>query len=231
MLNLGDIFNRVPELLGKDQYGKYVTPLNFNAAIKWANLQLEDKYIKEFESTREVSNNLRHLLKTLGTPEDPYLALDSFGRALFPDDYYYFSSGYIAQFLNACGSFTKTMNMLEWVDDATYAFRVSRDMVDSEYPIVKVTSIRQTDGTYLPAMQFYPKTPTAGITYLRRAVDPVFAYTLSGTTIIYDAANSVEPEWPENCYDTFVELVVQSYARNIHDQLDYGISKGEEATQ
>jgi len=231
MLNLNDIFYRVPDLLGKDQYGKYVTPANFNANAKWVNLQLMDKYIKEFEATREVSTNLRPFFKTLGTPEDPKLVLDAKGRALIPDDYYYYSSGYTSSFLNSCGGFSETQNMLEWVDNETFRFRIDRDMATADYPIITYSTIKQAAGNYLASVQVYPVKKAVAITYLRRPIDPVFAYTTTAGTVIYDATNSVQPEWPESALDDYLELMVQCYARSIQDGFTLQASASQEARQ
>ena len=231
MITLDNIFYRVADLLGKDQYGKYVNPRNFNQNLIWCNLQLMDKYIKEFEATREVSTNLRPFFKTLGTPEDPKLVLDSRGRALMPDDYYYYSSGYTSAFLNVCGGYTETQNMLEWVDNETFRFRIDRDMATADYPIITYTTIKQSDGSYLAAVEVFPVKKAVSITYLRRPIDPVFGYTTTGGTVIYDPTTSTAAEWPESALDDFIELMVQCYARSIQDQFSYQVSNAQEAKQ
>ena len=235
MLNVNDIWNRVNLLIGKDQYGKVLTPLRYNQILKWMPQRLTDKYLQEFEETRVISNNLRHLFKTAGTPETPYLSVDAFGRVRLPDDFYYPSSGYTSAFLNECGSFSEIRNNIEFVDDATFGERTSGGEAamlypTKDYPIAKYTNIFEND-EYVQAMLIAPIVSKISFTYIRETKTPVFAYTVSSGTIIYDAANSVQLDFPDSALDDAVEMIVQDIARMLHSQEDYQPSQIQEAKQ
>ena len=235
MLNLNNIFLRAQELLGKDQWGKYVTPMSFNQKLAWLPQRLTDYYIEDFEKNKKISTNLSHCFKVAGSPEIPPLSVDSFGRAILPDDFYYPSSQYTAEFLNKCGGHTEFRNAVEWVDEATFTARNRKGgMLEptSEYPIACYTTIFQPeDDAYLPAVLVAPKSNVLYMTYIRRIATPVFGYTLSGTTVIYDPTTSVELDFPETAFDDAVEMIIKDYARDIHSSESYQIAAAEMAQQ
>jgi len=235
LLNVNDIWNRINLLIGKDQYGKTVSPLRYNQLLKWIPQRLTDKYIQDFEKTRIISNNLRHLFKTAGTPETPYLTADAFGRVRLPDDFYYPSSGYTSTFLNSCGSYSEVKNNIEFVDDATFGERTSGGEVamlypTADYPIAKYTNIFEND-EYVQAILIAPVIKKISFTYLREIQTPVFGYTTSAGTILYDAATSVQIDFPDSALDDAVEMMVQDIARMLHSQEDYQPSQIQEAKQ
>lgn len=235
MLNLGNLYLQLNFLLGKDQYGGYVPPAGdggFNQNLAYASIKLLDKYVQAYAATRVIENNLRPFIKTLGTPEDPYISLDSFGRFLCPADYYYWSSGYIAEQVNDCGTFTEIKNPIRHVDDAVWNYKTGSQMnyPTLEFPIMTEKSIKSGD-TYLPGFIVAPVVSKISGTYIRRVPDPVFAYTVSeedGVTIIYDAANS-SCEWPESAFNDLLEQLVFAYGRNLEDGQDIQIAKNEGA--
>ncbi len=57
-MNLGEILDKVYNQLGKDQYGGYITPRNYNEAIKWVNLEQINDLLKVFEEKREITDDL-----------------------------------------------------------------------------------------------------------------------------------------------------------------------------
>lgn len=220
MINVGNIWFRVTDLLGKDQNGGYATPYNFGQNLIWGNLRMMDKYVDIFERTRVVANNVRPFLKVLGTPEDPKVILDSFGRAEFPEDYYYLVTATYSKFANNCGGATETPIPIEIVDSAVWNYRMGNSMLNPtlKYPILKFTTIHDVS-EYLPAMQVAPKTISRiAIEYLRRPIDPVFGYTTVDGNVVYDSATSVNPEWPESAEDELVEMIVRYYGRPLHDK-------------
>lgn len=221
MINVGNIWFRVTDLLGKDQNGGYATPYNFNQNLIWANLRLTDKYVDIFEKTRVVSNNVRPFLKTLGTPEDPKVVLDSFGRADFPEDYYYLISASYSKYANNCGGAVETPIPIEIVDSAVWNTRLGNTLngPSLKYPILKYTTIKDISGDYEAAIQIAPKAiRRIAIEYIRRPADPIFGYTTVDGNVVYDPTTSVNPEWPESAEDELVEMIVRYYGRPLHDE-------------
>jgi hypothetical protein len=225
MLNVNDIFVRVQELLGKDQWGKYVTPMSLNNKFNWLPQRLTDYYLQDFEANKKISTNLSHTFKVAGSPEVPPISVDSFGRAILPDDFYYPSSQYTAQFLNKCGGHDELRNAVEWVDEATFTARNRKGSMlepTAEYPMACYTTIFNPEtGAYIPAVLVAPKSKTLYMTYIRRIATPVFAYVLDRTTVIYDPDNSVQLDFPETAFDDAVEMLVKDYARDIHSGEDF----------
>jgi hypothetical protein len=233
LLNLWDIYNRVNYLIGKNQYGKALTPLQYNQLLKWVPQQLIDKYLKDYETTRIVSTNLRHLFKTCGTPEIPKLSVDAFGRVILPDDFYYPSSGYTSTFLNACGSYTEIQNNIEFLDDAAFASRMASQMLapTEDYPIAKYTTIFSGDD-YVQAIIIAPVVSAISFTYIREPETPVLGYTVNaGGTYLYNPNTTVQLDFPDSAKDDLVEMLIQLVARSLHSQEDYQPSVVQENKQ
>lgn len=242
-MNLGDIYYRSQELIGKDQFGKYFPPADFIKYAQWINqIGLMNKYIAEYEASRVISNNIRPFFKTLGTDQEPPLALNATGEAFLPDDFYYFSSSYGSEFTNGCGTFTETQNPIEWVDDTTFGFRTGSMMLlpTLSYPIATYRT-RKSGSKYLPCIKVSPVMSSIVMTYLRQPKSAIFDYDIVNGTIIFlppgtthtnnsvlpigTPSQSVDLEWPDSAKDDFVEMLIFNFARNIQDQLDIQISK------
>jgi hypothetical protein len=227
LINIGDVWNRVLLLIGKDQYGQAFSPMKFNQSLPWADIEVLDGYIKDYEKTRILSTNLIHLFKTYGTPETPKLSVDSFGRVILPDDFYYPSSGYSSTFLNKNCQASREFNNLEFLDDATFNYRRSTKVLKpkAKYPIACYTTVFQQDlqgnEEYVPALMVAPANiKQIGLTILRRPVPAVLGYTVSNGTVIYDPTTSTQPDWPESALDDYVEALVRVISRSIHSQQD-----------
>lgn len=68
-------------------------------------------------------------------------------------------------------------------------------------------------------IRLYPLSGYTGtVTYFRRPVKPVFAYTvISGRVIVYDPINSVQLEWPENWQNAVLMKALSSIGINLSD--------------
>jgi len=91
--------------------------------------------------------------------------------------------------------------------------------LDSQIDPVTVSSpIGEMTGKGI--IQLYPKVQYTGqVTFLRRPVKPVFAYTtISQRVIVYDAANSVQLEWKESDQNAVLLKALESIGINLSDQ-------------
>lgn len=91
--------------------------------------------------------------------------------------------------------------------------------LDSQIDPVEVTSpIGEMIGTGV--IQLYPKVQYYGeVTFLRRPVKPVFAYSvISERVIVYDPTNSVQLEWRESDQNALLLKALESIGINLSDQ-------------
>lgn len=235
MLNLGDIYARTLEKLGKDQFGGYVTPNNFNALLPWICVYKINELLKVFEEKQEISRDLYPFIVTVGSPDIPPIELDSYGYGEYPDDYYYTARSSYSQFLNSCGAYTENLRMVEFLNQQDFGYRMSTELMfpTLEQPIAVDENdrflVRPTGITHI------------GFTYVRRPATPVFDYDIIGGRPIYlppgtvhtnssvlpvgTPSESVEFEFPEAVYEDLVNLIVKEYAIKIRDEFNYQTSQ------
>lgn len=221
MTNLGDIFNRVVFLLGKDKVGGYVTPTKFNDAISFVNTSYLDMLVKEFELTKEVSSDLQRLIKTLGGANYPPIEIDAYGYGAIPSDYrYHARSGYNQFYNNTCDATTK-YTTIEFVSQHEFDHRMDVEMYypDANNPIWLFEDGKIRVAPIIPRFQF---------TYIRMANTPYFDYDIidgqpvflpQGEVHVNDTVEptgspslTVEFEYPVGSYTTLCELIVRYFA-------------------
>lgn len=102
---------------------------------------------------------------------------------------------------------------LDLVNEDTRAEKLNSqlDPVTITSPIAEQIA-RKTFRLY-PASQY-----NGDLTYLRRPIKPVFAYTvISGRVIVYDDANSTSLEWNENWHNAVLIKALSSIGINLSD--------------
>jgi len=71
---------------------------------------------------------------------------------------------------------------------------------------------------YSDYIQFYPtKVQTAILTYLRKPIDPVWAFTVSNGRPVYDAANSVDLEAPDEVANEIIMMAASYLGINLRE--------------
>lgn len=69
-------------------------------------------------------------------------------------------------------------------------------------------------------IQIYPDVPLEGYAYyFRRPVKPVFIYTQTGRTIIYDNTTSTQLEWTEASLNKILIKTIQMFGVNLSDEM------------
>jgi hypothetical protein len=239
-MNLGEILDKVYNQLGKDQYGGYITPRNYNEAIKWVNLEQINDLLKVFEEKREITDDLFPYVTTIGDSGTTPIPVDPFGYYTLPDDYYYYIRSYTSQFDNTCAGATEKIRPIEFLNQADFGYRIGTDIMAPSFdrPISAVQNNRMLLRPIgIEAVTF---------TYLRRPLNPVFDYDIVDTEIFYlppgtyHQNSSVEPvgtpsasvefEWPESVTYNLVELIVKYFTINIRSQFNLqtlDINKGQ----
>ena len=95
---------------------------------------------------------------------------------------------------------------------------VRADRLNSQLDPVTVTS-PIAEQVAAKTFRLYPASRYNGnITFLRRPVKPVFAYTvISGRVIVYDSANSTQLEWNETWHNAILIKALSSIGINLSD--------------
>lgn len=235
-MNLGELFFETNFALGKDQYGNYVTPANFPQIINdFIQPEMMNAWVRKFESSREMGNDIRPFIKTLGDTSNPYLTLVPWSAASnlsygqFPTDFWYFSDSYATEFINSCGSAAQAYNMVEWTTRERFNYLITNSLLfpTTDEPIA---SIQGEKIVVCPALT------KIAFTYLRTPLDVYFDYDIVSGTIVYlppgtthqnssvqpsgSPSLSIELEWPESTHPEFLRKLVQYYGRNIQSQVD-----------
>jgi hypothetical protein len=239
-MNLGEILDKVYNQLGKDQYGGYITPRNYNEAIKWVNLEQINDLLKVFEEKREITDDLFPYVTTIGDSGTTPIPVDPFGYYTLPDDYYYYIRSYTSQFDNTCAGAIEKIRPIEFLNQADFGYRIGTEIMapSLDRPISAVQNNRMLLRPIgIEAVTF---------TYLRRPNNPVFDYDIVDTEIFYlppgtyhqnssvlpvgTPSESVEFEWPESVTYNLVELIVKYFTINIRSQFNLqtlDINKGQ----
>lgn len=236
-MNLGEIFNEVNFLIGKDQYGGNVTPQNFPEAINdIVQPEFINDYIRVFEQTREISSDIYPFIKTLGDNVNPPLTLvpwsanTDFSSAAYPSDYRYFIRAAYADFNSPTD---RQYRSITWQEQAEWDYITGTSLLFPDITCPAMT-------TQSEQILVCPAINTCRFTYIRNPANVVFDYDIvSGNTILYlppgtvhtnssvlpvgTPSQSVELEWPVSAHPEIVRRLVQYYGRNIGSPQDMGI--------
>lgn len=221
MNNLGDIFNQVVFLLGKDKVGGYVTPEKFNVALPKVSLDYLDALVNTFEQTKEISSELSKLIKTAGGANFPPIAIDQYGYGEIPSDYRYHARSGYTQFYNKGCTSEQRYTTVEFVSQHEFDHRMDVEMYqpNADNPICLFEDGKLRIAPVLPYFQF---------TYIRVPNNPYFDYDIIdgqpvylpvGSVHVNDTVEpagspslSVEFEYPVASYPSLVELLVRYFA-------------------
>ena len=230
-MNLGNIYDQVLLQLGKDQWGGYVSPQNFNElAGKVLTIKL-NQLIERFEVDRQLSTDLNTLIKTMGEADSLPMQFDTYGYSPIPDDYFYFARAEYNELTNTCGNVVSKLRMVELLDQADFNARIvtSLKFPTTRQPIMTVQNDK---------FRILPVVPNINFTYVKLPTTPFFDYDIINGAPVYLPPNevhvnssvlpigtpseSVEFEFPQNVYPDLVNIFVKEYAIKI--QSEFGIA-------
>lgn len=210
MENIADIYNDVLIRSGKDKVGGFISPENFNDGMKVVNNLYLTYLVNQYELTKQLSTDLRTLIKTRGNDIYPPIQLNSYGRGEIPEDYRYHARSQYIQFVTEDCETTSQYREVIFVSQAEFANRMSTSIYwpDESEPIVCF----ETDNTMLvrPIMKKF------SMTYIRQAATPYYDYDIVSGIELYlppgerhinstvepqgSLSLSVNPEFPQECY-------------------------------
>jgi len=221
--NLDEIYKDVLFRSGKDLRGGYITPDNFNLAIKVVNQRFMNQLVDNFENSKEVSKDLQPFIKTLGSPQyqalefTPVLASDikKGGYADIPDDMWYEATSSYLSLLNSGCSVESDYRTVEFVSQHEFDAKMRSsitspiDNPEENDPIL----VNRNNLYYI-----YPFVRRISFTYIRTPETPVYGYTTGTGIPVYDPATSVQFEYPETCVDTLTDMIKTYIAIGIESQ-------------
>jgi hypothetical protein len=230
MDNIWDVYQYNLTRLNKEQSGRSLTQDEFNRVIPVAvyeyfkqKIGLPEAYQvgmplspQQWQLTQKISDDCRHLLVWMGGPDKQMLKMDTYGVANVPTDYVAFSSCYFPQQYkkNCDDTPTEKPRTIEFLPDAVWADRLSS-------PVKKPTEKYPVAKWFGNKIQFAPSTlGYVHFTYLREPVEPFLAVTEDDNNdYVYDAANSVQIEFPKICLPDIANMVLNTMAQQIQSPL------------
>jgi hypothetical protein len=226
--NLGEIYADLLFRSGKDLRGGYITPENFNTAVRVVNERYMNRLVDVFEQNREVTSDLQPFIKTLGSPQyaalefTPVLATDvkRGGYATIPTDLWYQASASYLELLNDGCSYQSNYRTVLFVPQHIFDAKMRSSLLspvdnpEENDPIL----VTRNDKYFI-----YPFIKRISFTYIREPKVPIFDYDIVNGEAVYlppgsthtnnsvlptgTPSQSVEFEYPESCVDNLVELL------------------------
>lgn len=235
MTTIWDIYQYNLIRMNKHQSGRSIPIPDFNLVARIATYEyfklkvgLPEQYRpgqpfppQAWQVSKKITDDMQHLLVWKGGPDYPALTIDKYGIAEIPSDYFAFSScyyNYVVQ--NSCDDIDEKPKEVDFLTDAEWSDRMNSVIVPptKEYPVAKMAG---------GVIQFAPKNlKTVNFTYLREPATPVLAYTLDGNNdYVYDAANSVQFDFPQVCLPDIANLIFEIMSQNIKSELDLQLAQ------
>lgn len=224
-MTLQEILNKVYSALGKDQFGGYITPDDYNAAIRYVNIEQMNDLLKVFEEKREITDDLLPFVKTIGDPNSVPLSQDAYGYVNIPDDYWYYIRGHFADFVNDCDTLHPLQRPIEFLNQADFGYRIGTDILK---PTIKhpIAAIQNNKWYVLPVTNL-----AVVFTYLRKPNDPNYDYYIQDGEIIYlppgstnpitgQPSTSIEFEWVDSVHLNLIQLLVKYFSINIRSDFN-----------
>jgi len=232
MKTIFDIFTFINWRANKEQNGRVFTPDNFNLAGQFTDYELmklkyglPEQYrpgmplpAQAWEITQEITDALVHLKVYMGGRDNPQLKVDLNGFADKPIDYLHYSSLAYVVINNNCsdGEEVETRSPIEVVRDGDWDLRVSNILKKPTFdnPICRINN------NYI---EFRPKKlGFVDFTYLRKPIPAVLGYTINEetTNIEYDPSTSTQPDWPEQMFNEYANILYSWLSVNIQSQIN-----------
>lgn len=220
MVNINELYKTVQFFANKEQSG-FIKPSEFNLLADRAQMEMFMKkfgnpeavagpmqpYPKySYQETQKITDDLRPFIKRISLSPN-------MGQIEYPDDYVHFSSLRTVQYIPIAGTSNMMPRQVEVqaVDDSELGYMIGSSIVfpEPDYPIVAF---------YDNYMQLYPiDVEEAVFTYLRRPVKPLWAFTLVNNRPVYDEANSVNIEFPDETLNELCMKILSYVGINLRE--------------
>lgn len=221
-MTIDDVYKTIQFIVRKNSTGGSINPDQFNLIINRGQMtKFMRSYGNEqeyqpgkpipriaFQITQSVTDELKAFI------ENGNLILDEDGQVHYPDDYVHAipGLGYKTSVNNASGigSVLKYVP-IEIVDKQFEYYRLSSQIVNP----TRTTPICVLNST---SIQFYPiNIGPIRFPYLRMPRTAVWGYTMVNGRPVYNAATSVDLEWPDVNINSIIALAVSYIGISIKD--------------
>jgi hypothetical protein len=224
-MTLQEILNKVYSALGKDQFGGYITPDDYNAAIRYVNIEQMNDLLKVFEEKREITDDLLPFVKTIGDSDTVPLYQDSYGYVEIPEDYWYYVRSYFADSVNDCDTSYPLMRPIEFLNQADFGYRIGTDILKPtiKHPIAAIQNGKWwvLPKANLPVVFTYLRTPNSpNYDYYTQSGDIIYLPPGSTNPITGQPSTSVEFEWVESVHLNLIQLLVKYFSINIRSDFN-----------
>lgn len=215
MINVDLAYKLTNRLLNDNQITDRYPVADWNRYATLAQLEIVRKLRAAFESTSVNTDNISEL-----KVKKQFNLTD--GKLTKPDNYLYFSAPLTrVWYKDGQGNQQTSQRPVDLVTSNELGDRLNSqfDNPTYSYPIV-------TD--FEGYLQFYPKDVTqVELMYIRKPVDPIWAYTVVDGEPVYDAANSVDFELPPDMLDLLVVSICEYMGVNVKrgDMVQYSMTK------
>jgi len=226
--NLGQIYDELLFRAGKDLRGGYITPDDFNRAIKIVNQRYLNTLVDNFEKNREITSDLQTFIKTMGSPQYPAMSFtpvlqgrpERGGYTDIPADIWYQATASFLEILNNSCSYDTNYRSVEFVSQHEFDAKMRNSITSPvENPEENDPILVTRNDKYF----IYPYMTRITFTYIREPIQPVFDYQIENGIPVYlppgsfhtnvstapigTPSASVEFEYPESCLDHLTDMI------------------------
>lgn len=204
MINIDSLYRSVQHFANKEQRG-FISPSQFNDFVNRAVMESFMQKSQVFQSTQKISDDLRPFIKRVP------LDVNAEGQVLYPEDYVHLSSIKYVKVTQVGKQTVKKPIELIPLDDNELGYRLNSRIVEPtrDYPIMVY---------YDGFIQVYPiDLQRVELTYLRTPAQAVWAFTIVNGRPAYDAANSVDVEFPFEVYNELMVKILSYVGINLRE--------------
>lgn len=247
-INVNTLKNYVQFLAAKDVAGGYIPPDRFNEMLPIVVHKMIRKYYGvpeeyqpgmpmpriSYEITQLVTDYVSQLIETV------LLNVDTFGKAIKPEDYLHLSSLSVNsnivltdeeiddiesnKVVSKCCE-TVQSKYKSSVSKVKNQWRVVTPVAEKERWAILDSVLRQPTSQYPicvfladDTIQFYPEyIKLAYMSYIRYPKKPIWGYTIVGGIPVYDPNTSVDIELPEICADELAVTILDRLGITIRE--------------
>jgi len=198
-----DEAKRFLELLSQKTQSGGFSPAQFNLSADRAQMQLFERDFKSWQANEDVTEALSYFMD-----DDVPFAVPADGKVLYPSNYTH-TVDVRRYYVASSGS--GTMIPCQEVKAADVG-----EILISQLrpPTLRFPKFVEYDSHW----QFYPKNVgTVIIDYFRRPSTPLWAFTIVNGRPVYDAANSVQFEFPDFAHNEIVGIMCSHLGINIRE--------------
>lgn len=196
--NLNEIYNFMVFIVRKER-GVFVTIPEFESTLDNAQIEAVSDWFELYGTTQKIHDAIRKLRSQV------QFTSTSDGQVDFASNYLHMIGGAYT----VTGS---TINSIRFVneDEVALALKSQLRPVSTSLPIARDTAT---------GFQIYPQVAQTGFyNYLRRPLKPVYGYTTSGRTIIYDNATSTQLEFTDVYINNIISIALKFWGINMAEQ-------------